>query len=31
MLDESELMSAVSAPRLFAASSKEVRVRVLDS
>ncbi len=31
MLEDWELISAVSAPRLFAASSNEVRVRVLDS
>jgi hypothetical protein len=31
MLEESALTRVVSAPRAFAASSKEVRVRVLDS
>jgi len=31
MLDERELTSVVSAPSAFAASSNEVRVRVLDS
>jgi hypothetical protein len=31
MLDDSELTSVVSAPRALAASSNEVRVRVLDS
>ena len=31
MLEDCELISAVSAPSAFAASSNEVRVRVLDS